>query len=431
MTPEAWIGVIGFIILLLLIFMRVWVGFSLIIVGIVGICFMKGLGYAGSLISNDPFTTSTQYSMICLPLFTVMGTIISHTGLGSKLYRWARALIGHITGGLGIATVGACALFAAICGNSQVTALTLGRIAYPEMKKAGYRDSIAVGGIAAGGGIGVMIPPSIGFMLYGLLTEQSIGRLFMCGLIPGIILMLMYSMVYVVVGKIHPDWVPTTERASKRELIDSTKEVWPVLLLMVILLGGIYGGVFTANEAGAIGVVFSLIIAAFASRGSVNKKLVYEAFLDGIISTGMVMVLLIGAKVFLRFISLTNVTNLLGEWIMGLDVSRYVILAIVFVMYLALGSMFDILSAILLTVPFLYPIMTGLGFDPLWFGVFVVGMMEMGDITPPIGLSGFVVAEAFKLPTKTVFGGIAPFIVCQFVFMLLICIFPGICLMLV
>ena len=201
-------------------------------------------------------------------------------------------------------------------------------------------------------------------------------------------------------------------------------------LLMVVLLGGIYGGIFTATEAGAIGVVASIIIAFASSHGSVNRQLLYDAFVDGLMSTGMVMILLVGAKIFLRFISLTQLTAILGAWITGLNVSRYVILAIVFVVYLILGSCFDILSAVLLTVPFLYPIMTSLGFDPLWFGVFVVGMMEMGDITPPIGLSGFVIAEAFKLPTKTVFGGVAPFILCQFVFMVLICVFPQIALLL-
>jgi C4-dicarboxylate transporter DctM subunit len=430
MTYEAWIGVIGFAILLTLIFLRVWVGFSLMIVGIAGIIFLRGFGYVGGMIANDPFTTSTGYTMTCLPMFTVMGTIISHTGLGAKLYRWARALIGHVRGGLGMATVFACALFAAICGNSQITALTLGRIAYPEMRKAGYGEGIAAGGIAAAGGIGVMIPPSVGFILYGLLTEQSIGRLFMCGLIPGIALTLLYCSVYFIVGCRRKDLVPTSAKADRKELIESTKEVWPVILLMVILLGGIYGGIFTATEAGAIGVVASIIIAFASSRGSVNRQLLYDAFVDGLMSTGMVMILLVGAKIFLRFISLTQLTAILGAWITGLNVSRYVILAIVFVVYLILGSCFDILSAVLLTVPFLYPIMTSLGFDPLWFGVFVVGMMEMGDITPPIGLSGFVIAEAFKLPTKTVFGGVAPFILCQFIFMVLICIFPQIALLL-
>ena len=431
MTNTVYLGIIGFAILLVLIFLRIWVGFALIIVGIAGMCVMKGLGYAGNVVGNDPFTTATAYSMTVMPLFTVMGTIISHTGLGTKLYRWARAMLGHVKGGLGIATVCACGLFAAICGNSQVTAVTLGQTAFPEMKKAGYDEKLAAGGIAAGGGIGIMIPPSVGFMLYGLLTEQSIGKLFMCGLIPGILLTAMYSAVYAIVAHVKPEMAPTSTKADRKERIESTKDVWAVILLMVILLGGIYLGIFTATEAGAIGVVASILIAQFTTKGGIKRRVLYQAFLDGVITSGMIMMIMVGAKIFLRFMSLTGLTTALGNWIANLQTSRYVILAIVFVMYLVLGSVFDIFSAILLTVPLLYPVMTQLGFDPLWFGVFIVGMMEMGDITPPIGLSGFIISEAFKIPTSTVFRGVVPFILCQFVFMILLCIFPKICLLLV
>lgn len=431
MTTEALIGLIGFLVLLVLIFLRVWVGLGMIIVGFVGMIILKGFGFTQNILGNDAFTQATGYAMTCMPMFTIMGTVISHTGLGAKLYRWAKALVGHITGGLGMATVCACALFAAICGNSQITALTLGRISFPEMKKAGYSDSIAAGGIAAGGGIGVMIPPSLGFMIYGIITEQSIGRLFMCGLIPGIVLTVLYCSVYYIVGKTHPDTVPVSEKATRKELIDSTKEVWPVILLMVIMLGGIYGGIFTATEAGAVGAVCSIIIAKFTTKGAMTKKVFYDAMLDGSRTCGMVMILLIGAKIFLRFITVSGLATIACGAILSMNVSKYVIIAAIFVLYLLLGSMFDIMSAILLTVPFLFPVITQLGFDPLWFGVFVVGMMEMGDITPPVGLSTFIVAEAFHLPTKTVFKGIAPFIVCQFVFMVLITVCPQICLLLV
>jgi len=429
MSTQVLIGIIGFLLVLVLVFMRVWVGFSLIIVGFVGMWVLKSFGYAGSIIGNEPFSQSTAYAMTCMPLFTIMGTVISATGLGSKLYRFAKALVGHIRGGLGISTVCACAIFAAICGNSQVTALTMGRIAYPEMKNAGYRTTVAIGGIAAGGGIGIMIPPSLGFMIYGLLTEESIGLLFMCGLIPGIILTLIYCTVYGIIGVIHPDWMPTTAKAPLKEVLVTLKDVWAVLLLMVIMLGGIYGGVFTATEAGAVGCLGSITIAAMAK--CLNRKVLYRALLDGTRTCGMVMILLVGAKVFMRFITLTNITNLLSAWILGLDVSRYIILLVVIGVYAILGSIFDTMSAILLTVPFLYPVMTSLGFDPLWFGVFVVAMMELGEISPPIGLTCFVLAEGFQLPTKTVFAGVLPFIVGMAAFIAIICCFPQITLLLV
>ncbi len=423
------IGIIGFAVLLAMIFLRVWVGFALIIAGFVGLWVLRDFNFALNVIGNDPYTQATQYAMTCMPLFTMMGTVISYTGLGAKLYRWMRSLIGHVRGGLGMATVGACAIFAAICGNSQVTALTLGRIAYPEMRKAGYSEEIAAGGIAAGGGIGTMIPPSLGFMVYGLLTEQSIGKLFMCGLIPGICMALMYCAVYYIVARIRPDAAPTSTWKGWREVGEATKDVWSIVLLMAIMLGGIYGGIFTATEAGAVGAVGSILIAL--STKKLTLKILYRALLDGTRTCGMVMILLIGAKVFLRFITLTGLTDAISSFILGLSVPRWTILALVILLYLILGSAFDIMSAILLTVPFLYPIMVELGFNPMWFGVFVVAMMEMGDLTPPIGLSLFVISEAFKLPTKTVIKGVLPFIVCQFFFILLICFIPKLTLLLV
>lgn len=426
MTQAMWIGIIGFIILLVLVFARVWIGFGLIIVGFVGLVILKDFSYAGTVIASEPFTQATSYSLTCMPMFTVMGAIICETGMGSQLYRFAKAFLGHIRGGLGISTIAACGVFAAICGNSQITAMTLGKISYPEMRKAGYADTIAVGGIGAGGGIGIMIPPSVGFIVYGMLTEQSIGRLFMAGIVPGLLLCVLYSLVFYIVAWVKPQLAPRGPKADWKERLAATKDVWAILLLVILMLGGIYGGFFTATEAGAIGALGSIVIAA-ATR-QLKKGTLYRAFVDGARMTGTVMILLIGAKVFLRFITVTGLTNYLTNVIIGLDVPKGVIIFCIFLLYLVMGSAFDIMAGIMLTVPFLFPIVTALGYDPIWFGVFVVAMMELGEITPPIGLSCFILADVCDMPVARVFKGVLPFILAAFIFDLILCLFPGIAL---
>jgi tripartite ATP-independent transporter DctM subunit len=428
MSVEMWTAVAGLALVLALVFLRVWIGFALMAVGFLGLILLRGFDPATKVLASEPFTQTAVYAFTCMPLFCLMGCIISNTGIGASLYDWAKKMFGHIRGGLGVATILACGLFAAICGNSQVTAMTLGKVSYPEMRKIGYKASISAGGIAAGGGIGIMIPPSIGFIVYGLLTEQSIGRLFMAGLLPGILQMLLYSSVFLIIGRLRPDWVPSTPRATWRERAESLKGVWPTLILMLVILGGIYGGVFTATEAGAVGAAASLLIAAFMR--SLTRKNMYDAFTEGVRMTAMVMILIIGAKIFLRFVTVSKITVYLTGLIVGMNTNRNLVLAVVVLLYLVLGSVFDIMAGILLTVPFLFPIMTGLGFDPIWFGVFVVAMMELGEITPPIGLSCFIISGTTKLPVEDVFRGVLPFIAAALVFVGFICVFPDFCLLL-
>ena len=428
MTTNMLIGILGFVVLLALIFYRVWIGFALIAVGFIGIALIKDISYAGSMVVNEPFTQAINYNLTCMPLFCVMGAVICESGMGSQLYRCARAFLGHLRGGLGIATVSACGIFAAICGNSQVTAMTIGKISYPEMRKAGYADTLAVGGIAAGGGIGIMIPPSVGFIVYGMITEQSIGRLFMCGIIPGLLLIVLYSAVYVITSCVKPDLVPRSAKADRRERLESLRDVWAILVLVVLMLGGIYGGIFTATEAGAIGAVGAVIISAVTRK--LTWKTLYTSIIEGARMTATVMILLIGAKVFLRFITLSGLAGALTDFIIGLDVPRGVILFGVWILYFIVGACFDIMAGIMLTVPFLYPVMTALGYDPLWFGVFVVAMMELGEITPPIGLSCFILSDVCDLPVTRVFKGVLPFITAAFIFDIIICVFPQITLLL-
>lgn len=429
MTTSMWIAVAGFVLVLVLVFLKVWVGFALMGVGVVGLIVLKNLGFATAYLGMEPFSQTAVYSFTCMPLFCIMGSVIANSGMGEKLFAWAKTVVGHIRGGLGMATVVACGFFAAICGNSTVTAMTMGKVAYPEMKKAGYNGGIAAGGIAAGGGIGIMIPPSAGFIVYGLLTEEPIGQLFMAGFLPGILQVVLFCLTFSVMGRLRPDYVPASNtRSTMKEHLSTLKSVWSVIVMMIVVLGGIYGGVFTATEAGAVGAAASIVIAA-ATR-SLNGKVLYDSFVEGAKMTGMVMMMVVGSKIFLRFITISQLTGFLTSLIIGLGVSKYVILFFVFLLYLVLGSMFDIMAGILLTVPVLYPIMTGIGFDPIWFGVFVVAMMEMGELTPPIGLNCFVIAGTTNQPVGTVFKGVMPFIAADIILVLLLAIFPQIALLL-
>ena len=428
MTPEMWIAVAGFVVLLLLVFMRVWIGFALIIIGFVGLWVIKDFSFAGNVLSNEPFTQATRFTLTTMPLFSLMGAVIKNSGMGSGLYGWARTMIGHIRGGLGMATVIACGVFAAICGNSQITAMTIGQIAFPEMKKAGYSDEVAAGGIGIGGGIGIMIPPSVCFIVYGIITEQSIGKLFMAGFIPGILQVIIYCIVFFLISRFRPKSAPASPKSTWKERAQTTAKVWPIVVLVFLMLGGIYGGFCTATEAGAIGAVGAIVIALITRQ--LSRKQFYQALVDGARMTATVMILLIGANVFLRFITASNLTTYVTGMIIGLDVSRYVILLFVILLYLVLGSIFDIMAAILLTVPFLFPIMTGLGFHPIWFGVFIVAMMQIGELTPPIGLTAFVLSDVIDVPVHKVFKGVAPFLLAAAVFVFILCAFPQIALLL-
>jgi len=426
MTQAMLIGILGFVVLLILVFLRVWIGLAMMFVGFIGLAILKDFSYAGTVLANEPFTQATQYALTCMPLFCVMGAVICDTGMGSQLYRAARAFLGHIRGGLGIATICACGVFAAICGNSQITAMTIGRISFPEMRKAGYADTLAVGGIGAGGGIGIMIPPSVGFIVYGMLTEQSIGKLFMAGIVPGLLLIVLYSSVYVIAAIAKPKLAPPGPKSDWHEKLASLKDTWSILLLVVLMLGGIYGGYCTATEAGAIGAIGSVIIAAATKQ--LKWKTLYESLVDGARMTATVMILLIGAKVFLRFITITGLASAMTDFVIHLDVPRGVILFGIWILYFIIGAAFDIMAGIMLTVPFLYPIIVALGYDPIWFGVFVVAMMELGEITPPIGLSCFILSDVCDMPVTRVFKGVLPFIAAAFVFDIILCAFPQIAL---
>jgi tripartite ATP-independent transporter DctM subunit len=342
-----------------------------------------------------------------------MGVIVGGAGLSGDLYNTAHKWFGRLPGGLAISTTFACGGFAAITGSSSASVLTMGTVALPEMKKFNYDPKLAAGTVAAGGTIGILIPPSLGFILYAVLTEQSIGRLFIAGIIPGIIQVLFYSALIIILCRINPLLGPRGPKAGIKEKIYSLKNTWPVLFLFLLVIGGMYGGIFTPTEAASIGAFGSIVIVIAMRR--LNIRGVFDNIMESLKLTGMILILLVGAFIFAHFLALSKLPMLLSEIVTSLGVSKYVILLAIVILYVILGMFTEIFSSIVLTIPVLYPTVMALGFDPIWFGVIMVKLMEIGLITPPIGMNVFLLAGVTDTPMGDIFRGIVPFVLSDFV----------------
>jgi tripartite ATP-independent transporter DctM subunit len=418
------IGIIMIILLLVLLFLKVWLGIAMAASGFIGLLILTDWKSATSMSGMEPFAQMAQYTFSCVPLFILMGVIISNTGMGENLFDMAAKWIGQLRGGLAIASVGACAIFAAVCGSSMATAVTMGKVAFPQMKRLKYNPSMAIGCLAAGGSIGIMIPPSLAFILYGLITQESIGQLFMAGIVPGILQAVFYCVLIGIMCKIRPDYGPPSPPATWKEKRDSLPKSLPIVFLIIIVLGGIYGGVFTATEAGAVGSCCAFIIAL------VFRKLTKENMLSSIretsATTGMILILIVGAYVFMRFLTLSGLPGVMSNFANSLQDRRWVVLIFIIALYLGLGCIMDIFSAIVLTLPITYPLMKALGYDMIWYGVLLTKLIELGEITPPVGINTFVLARSCNVRPEVAFKGIIPFVVSDLVLVAIICIFPEI-----
>jgi tripartite ATP-independent transporter DctM subunit len=365
-----------------------------------------------------------------IPLFIVMGGFAGSSGITRKLYvtfdKWLRRL----PGGLSIATIGACAGFAAVSGSSVATAATMGTIALPEMKRFKYHARLATGSIAAGGTLGFLIPPSIGFIVYGMLTEQSIGKLLIAGVIPGLLLAVSYMAIVILWVRVNPQMAPTTpESVGWGEKLSALFGIWETVAIFLVVMGGIYLGFFTPTEAGAIGATVLFLVAIF--KRTINWENLMSALQEAVRISVMVLFLVAGANVFSYFLALSTIPMTVAQWASGLEVSPYLIHTIIIVIYLFLGCFLDAISMMVLTMPVIFPIILALGFDPVWFGVIAVLMMEAGLITPPMGLNIFTVAGVARdTPVETIFRGVAPFLLSIFFIVFLITIFPKLALLL-
>ncbi|MDQ0072745.1 tripartite ATP-independent transporter DctM subunit [Variovorax boronicumulans] len=426
MSPDA-VAILGFVALFVLMLLRVPVGMAMGLVGVVGYSYLVGPGPALKLVGQTSMRTVTDYTFGVIPMFMLMGALVSVSGVSRELFKAANSMIGHLRGGLGVATVVACGGFAAICGSSVATAATFSAVAYPEMRRFNYPQSFSTGVIAAGGTLGAILPPSTVLAVYAILTQQDIGKLFMAGIVPGILAMAMYAMTIAIIVKLRPDWLPGGEVKPWSERFKDLRNVWAPLVLFVFVIGGLYGGFFTPTEAGGVGASGAFIL------GLVRRKLdgpkIREALLSATRTAAAVFTVLIGALLFGYFLTITQSPQKLTEFLTGLGIGRYGVLALIMVMYLVLGCLMDAMAMIILTVPIIFPVIVHLGFDPIWFGVIIVMTVELGLIHPPVGMNVFVIKSVVKdVSFTTIFKGVLPFIVTDIVRLVILIAFPVIAL---
>jgi C4-dicarboxylate transporter DctM subunit len=422
-----WIAFIAFIALFVLMLLRVPVGMAMGLVGVTGYSVIVGPGPALKLVGQTSLRTVTDYTFGVIPMFMLMGAFVSVSGLSKEMFKAADAFLGHLRGGLGIATVVACGGFAAICGSSVATAATFSAVAYPEMRRFGYPQSFSTGVIAAGGTLGAMLPPSTVLAVYAILTQQDIGKLFMAGVLPGLLAMAMYVLTIGLIVRLRPRFLPAGTVRPWRERIGAMRLVWAPLVLFVFVIGGLYGGFFTPTEAGGVGASGAFILGVL--RKKLNRTNTREALLQATRTAAAVFTVLIGALLFGYFLTITQTPQKLTEFLTGLGVGRYGVLALIMLMYLVLGCLMDAMAMIILTVPIIFPVVTALGFDPIWFGVIIVMTVELGLIHPPVGMNVFVIKSVVKdVSFTTIFKGVLPFVATDIVRLVILIAFPIIAL---
>ena len=424
MDPTT-IAAIAIIAMVILLFLGTNIAMAMFVVGFFGMLALRNFTAAFSLVRTVPFSQALTYNFIVIPMFVLMGQLAFHSGISSSLYTAAERWLSKLRGGLSYATIVACACFAAICGSSAATAATLGVVAYPEMKRFGYSPSLSSGCIAAGGTLGVLIPPSTMFIIYGLVTEQSIGKLFAAGIIPGILLALFYMGSITIRLKINPGDAPERATYSMKERLKSLKGCIGFVILFVAVLGSIFTGFASATEASAFGAFFSLVLMI------VNRQFTWKKFFNALIetlnTTAMMLLIILGAMVLGYFLSAARIPQFLDTFISGLNVSKYVIILVLLVIYLIMGMFMDSVAMILITVPIFLPLVQTLGFSPIWFGVFCVMMQEIGMMTPPVGMNVYITKGVLKeVPLQTIFKGAIPFTAAAIVCVVVIIAFPAV-----
>lgn len=424
MNPVT-IGIIGIFVLVILFLLGMPVGFAMAFVGFAGYCYLVSPEAGLSILARDFFSNLSSYSLTVIPMFVFMGSIAYAAGMSRRLYAAGYTMFGHMRGGLAMATIAACAGFAAMCGSTNATAAAMGRVSLPEMKRYNYDDSLATGCIAAAGSLGILIPPSTIFIIYGILTQQSIGKLFIAGVFPGILLAILFIAVVSLLCLRNPKLAPAGEPTSWKAKITGLTGVIEMVILFALVIGGLFMGWFSPTQAGAAGAAGALII------GLARRQLNWQGFLfavkDALHITCMVMVIVTGAIIFGHFIAIAKIPLVLSEWVGGLALPPAAIMGIIILMYLLGGCFMDALALITLTVPIIYPVVVVLGFDPIWFGVIIVLVTEMGVITPPVGINVYVIKGiADNVPLETIFKGIFPFLAALIVAVVLLIAFPQI-----
>ena len=421
------ISIIGLVVLLASLFLGLPIAWGMLLVGTLGFAYFTGLEAALTMAAQTSFDTAMSYSFTVLPLFILMGNLVNASGLSKDLYKAANAFIGHMRGGLAMATIVACGAFSALCGSSMATTAAMGRVAMPNMRKYNYDDRLATGSIAAGGTLGILIPPSVMMVVYGILTETDIGKLFAAGFLPGMVAMLMYLITVMIITAINPNLGRPGEKASWRERLHATKGVMAITVLFVVIMGGIYGGVFTPTEAAGIGAAATFLMTL--KRRGWKPRLYLTVLIEAAQTTAIMFALVIGALVFTNFLTVAGLPNQLLAFIDGIDVSPIMVILIICAIYLVLGCFLETMSMVMLTVPIFYPIVASLGFDLVWFGIIVVVAAEISLITPPLGLNIFMIKNVMPdVSLGTIIRGVTPFVITDIVRLLLLIFVPWIVL---
>ena len=419
------IAILIMILLFVLLAIGLPIGFAMGVTGFLGSTLLIDFNAALSLLGQTAYETAITYNLSIVPLFILMGYFASNSGLSEALFKACNTWLGHRRGGLGLATIGGCGAFAAVCGSSLATAATMTQVALPEMKRFNYADSLATGAIAAGGTIGILIPPSVILVLYGILTESNIGDLFLAGFIPGILLVIVFMLTISIVTRIKPELGPRGEKSSFGEKLSALKSVWGTVVLFLLVIGGIYLGIFSPEEAAGIGASGALALALLAR--TMTWQVFVHCLMETVRTSSMIFTILIGAILFNNFLVFSAVPDAIGAWIEGLALSKMAILVIILLIYLVLGCALDSLAMILLTIPIFFPIVDKLGFDPIWFGIVIVMVVELGLITPPIGMNVFIIkGMAQEVALGRIYSGVLPFAAALILLIAVIVIFPEI-----
>jgi len=423
------IGMIGIAILILLLFSNMPVGFVMGFLGFLGFSYVVNAEAGMALLVRDVWDVFSSYGLTVIPLFVFMGQIAFHSGISRRLYDSAYVFLGHRRGGLAMATVGACAGFSAISGSTNATAATMATVTLPEMKRYKYDMGLATGTVAAAGSLGILIPPSVVFIVYGILTEQSIGKLFAAGILPGILLACLFLVVIYLQVRNNPSLAPPGPKTTWEQRIRSFGGVAETLFIFALVMGGLFFGIFTPTEAAAAGAFLTLLLSV------IRRQLSWNGFIQSLADTTriscMVMIIVTGAVVFGHFMAITRVPFDLAAWVAALPLPRFAIMLVIILLYLCGGCFMDALAMVMLTVPIFFPVAQALGFDPIWFGVVIVLITEMGVITPPVGVNVYVVYGVAKdVPLETIFRGVLPMLLALIICNLMILVFPQIALFL-
>jgi C4-dicarboxylate transporter DctM subunit len=423
------IGIIGVVLLVIFLFSKMPVGFVMAFIGLIGFSYTVSYNAGLSLLARDVYDTFSSYSLTVIPLFILMGQLAFHSGISRRLYDSVYVFMGHHRGGLAIATIAACAGFSAICGSTTAGAATMAMVTLPEMRRYKYDLGLATGTVAAGGSLGILIPPSTIFIVYGIMTQQSIGKLFVAGILPGILLALLFMLAIYLVVRHNPELAPGGPKTTLREKAKSFTGVIETLIIFSFVMGGLFFGIFTPTEAAAVGAFLTLLIALV--RGQLSWEHFVQSLLDTTKISCMIMVIVAGATIFGHFLAVTQIPFMLANWVSSLPLPSYAVMGVIIFLYLIGGCFMDSLAMIMLTVPIFYPVAINLGYHPIWFGVVIVLVTEMGVLTPPVGVNVYVVhGIARDVPLETIFKGITPFVIALLVCAAMLIAFPQIALLL-